>query len=284
MSELSKEALEYLIESGEEHAEIETIDVPDQHRRVLVKVPGENGVGYMWVDKDPPLMTTEHTDIASFSDFVKENASSSGAAIFVNPHGVRAVLDVVDRRERATLELRKTTGHDRVMGLITHGGSNPGPEYNYTPRQLCLTLLELGCTEPQIVPFRAVKFSSSANANHINTPVSSGLGSDVEAQAVGSSTDLPESVMLNTALYCGEGLDMDVNIPIQIFVNAAEQAFGLFVRTEHYYGAVDAVMESIRKKLHDSDTEAPVYLGYPGNPARIAYETTVSRAQTATIR
>lgn len=250
--ELTKEALQLLISTGQAAQRPERIDVEDP-RRIYYTVQGTPQP----FDVPAPVRDSRLNSLADLIEACQELSGSTHAVVWHAPRGVVVILDDDDRRDRLTFSLTFSEPFVRLSELAET------PEALDQRGFVRLLRRDLGVDAPTVAPFRRLEWSTVKAAIGETAPGRDRLGRDIQAKVAGAA-ELPEDLLVTVPVYreCGERGEYAVRCAIDI--EPLEERIYFRPLPGEIDTAIDLAQASIHDRLEAGlGTDVPVFYGTP---------------------
>lgn len=250
---ISKEALEYLISTGQKAREVRFVGLTPDGRHARFDVAGE----LKEVIEPPPVRAHRVYSLADLINYVIDTASDHETVIWYSRQAVILMLDDADRRDRVTFDLRLSEIFHHLVQL--HEDLDPG---SLDQRGFVRLLRNLGIEAALIAPFRRLDWTTHMASVGETMPGRDRLGKDVQANVAGIS-DLPEDLIVSTPVYREIGERELVHVRCRIETFPLEQRLQIRPFPGEIDLAFEQAMGSISERLREGLDNQSIYYGMP---------------------
>lgn len=249
--EFSREALELLLNTGQQAAKAELVDTHDPREVVLL-----HGTDVTRLDVPPPVRQSVVHSLEALIELATKEAEMSVPVVWHHNTGVVLVLDDADRRDHVFFPL----DHSREFAeLVDLNKEIVGLDQRSFVRMLRQTL---GVPAAQIGPFRRIEWSVHKAAEGQVEHGNDRIGRDIQAQ-VGQATQLPEDMVLNVPVYEQLGERDRYQVRCDIEIDVAGERLALVPVAGEIRTVIDQAQASIHQRLDEGLGDVPVYYGQP---------------------
>lgn len=254
-----KEAITYLIRTGEQKIKVEFLQHPSLPRTLFVR----DGDALQDRTIPPPDRAAKLTDLSSLLTLALDVVSDDGVEprrpeFYVNETSVVVLLDGRDRRERITLPLFTSDKWDLLQEIEDEVGRS------YTvPNLVKFFRFSLRPPADVLAAVRVVDFQRAmhdgANVAHGNEAMSK----RVEAKVM-QADKVPESFNVPVSVFRTAGCMHDDTVEVGVYVNVHGSTIDLHVSGDDMEAARDRALSEIATRIRDRVGDAGrVYLGSP---------------------